>query len=89
MESSGMIPFLNIFLLTTAPLENFVSLNKYISDNAQALQLNYIIYEEVAGIIKKDKAEIIEKNQEAFFAYLDTMGIEHNNIGGYYFFNKK
>ena len=84
-----MIPFLNIFLLTTAPLENFVSLNKYISDNAQALQLNYIIYEEVAGIIKKDKAEIIEKSQEAFFAYLDTMGIEHNNIGGYYFFKKK
>ncbi len=89
MESSSMIPFLNIFLLTSSPIENFISLKTYISQNAQKYCPIYFNYIEEVIIIKKDKGEIIEKNQDAFFEYLDTIGIEHNNIGGYYFFNKK
>ena len=84
-----MIPILNIFLLTTAPLENFVSLKNYISQNAQKYCSVYFIYEDIVDIIKTDKAEIIEKNREAFFEYVDTMGIEHTQVGGYYFFKKK
>lgn len=89
MESSGMIPFINIILLTSSPLENFVSLKNYISQNAQKYCSVYFIYEDIVDIIKKDKGEIIEKNREAFFEYLDTMGIEHTEVGGYYFFKKK
>lgn len=84
-----MIPILNIFLLSTAPLENFISLKNYISQNAQKYCSVYFIYEDIVDIIKKDKSEIIEKNREAFFEYLDTMGIEHTQVGGYYFFKKK
>ena len=89
VESGGMIPLLNIFLLTSSPIENFISLKTYISQNAQKYCPIYFNYIDEVIIIKKDKGELLEKTQEAFFAYLDTLGIEHNNIGGYYFFNKK
>lgn len=89
MESSNLTPLLHIFLLTSSPIENFISLKTYISQNAQKYCPVYFIYEDVVDIIKKDRAEIIEKNREAFFEYLDTMGIEHTQVGGYYFFKKK
>ena len=87
MESSGMIPFLNIFLLTTSPLENYISLKTYISENAQKYCPVYFIYEDIVDVVKRDKK--IEENRESFFEFLDTMGIEHTQVGGYYFFKKK
>ena len=84
-----MIPFLNIILLTSSPLENFVSLKNYISQNAQKYCSVYFIYEDIVDIIKKDKGEIIEKNREAFFEYLDSIGVGYTFDGYYYYFFKK
>ena len=84
-----MIPFLNIILLTSSPLENFVSLKNYISQNAQKYCPVYFIYEDIVDIIKKDKGEIIEKNREAFFEYLDSIGVGYTFDGYYYYFFKK
>jgi hypothetical protein len=32
---------------------------------------------------------VIEKSKFDFFAYLDTIGIEHSKVGSYYFFQRK
>ena len=82
-----MIPFLNIILLTTSPLENYISLKNYISENAQKYCQVYFIYEDIVDVVRKEKK--IEENRDVFFEYLDTIGIEHTQVGGYYFFKKK
>ena len=82
-----MLPLLSLFLLiSTDPIKNFVSLKTYISENAKIHCHVYSINEEIPDF---PRVNIIEKNQKDFFAYLDTIGIEHTNIGNYYFFNKK
>ena len=89
MESSGMIPFLNIILLTSLnPVKKLVSLNTYISQNAQKYCYQYHIpsIELMPNIVCLDK---IEKNREAFFEYLDSIGVGYTFDGYYYYFFKK
>ena len=83
-----MIPALSIFLFTSLdPIKNFVSLKTYISENAKIHCKVYWINEEIPDF---PRVNIIEKSKFDFFAYLDTIGIEHTNNSGYYFFiNKK
>jgi hypothetical protein len=82
-----MIALLHIFLLTSLdPIKNFVSLKTYISQNAQEHCKVYFIDENIADY---PRVNIIEKSRGDFFLYLDTIGIEHTQLGGYYFFKKK
>jgi hypothetical protein len=82
-----MIPALSIFLLTSLdPIKNFVSLKTYISENAKAHCKVYFINEEIPDFLR---VNIIEKSKFNFFAYLDTIGIEHSKVGSYYFFQRK
>jgi len=81
-------PLISVLILSSLdPIKNFISLNTYISQNAQVHCEKYYIDSLMPNIVCPN---IKEKNQEAFFAYLDTIGIEHTNNSGYYFFiNKK
>ena len=82
-----MIALISIFLLTALdPIKNFVSLKTYISENAKIHCKVYFINEEIPDF---PRVNIIEKSKFDFFAYLDTIGIEHSKVGSYYFFNKK
>ncbi len=82
-----MIPILSIFLLTSVdPIKNFVSLKTYISQNAQVHCQVYFINEDIPDF---PRVNLIEKNRDEFFAYLDTIDIEHTKLGSYYFFHKK
>jgi len=82
-----MLPLLHIFLLTSVdPIKNFVSLKTYISENAKAHCYVYFINEDIPDY---PRVNIIEKSKFDFFAYLDTIGIEHTQVGSYYFFRKK
>ena len=82
-----MIALLNIFLLSTIdPVNNFVSLKTYISENAKVHCKVYFINEDIPDY---PRVNIIEKSKFDFFAYLDTIGIEHTQVGSYYFFNRK
>ena len=82
-----MIALLNIFLLSTIdPVNNFVSLKTYISENAKIHCKVYFINEEIPDF---PRVNIIEKSKFDFFAYLDTIGIEHSKVGSYYFFQRK
>ena len=82
-----MIALLNIFLLSTIdPVNNFVSLKTYISENAKVHCKVYFINEEIPNF---PRVNLIEKSKFDFFAYLDTIGIEHTKVGSYYFFFKK
>jgi len=82
-----MIALLHIFLLTSLdPIKNFVSLKTYISQNAQAHCQVYFINEDIPDF---PRVNLIEKNKGDFFAYLDTIDIEHRKLGSYYFFQKK
>jgi hypothetical protein len=82
-----MIALLHIFLLTSLdPIKNFVSLKTYISQNAQEHCKVYFIDENIADY---PRVNIIEKTKDDFFVYLDTIGIEHTQLGGYYIFTKK
>ncbi len=82
-----MIPLISIFLLTSVdPIKNFVSLKTYISQNAQVHCQVYFINEDIPDF---PRVNLIEKNQRDFFAYLDTIGVEHSQVGSYYFFRKK
>ena len=81
-----MLPLLSIFLLSSLdPIKNFVSLKTYISENAKIHCQVYFIDENIADY---PRVNIIEKSRDDFFAYLDTIGIEHTRLGGYYFFKK-
>jgi hypothetical protein len=82
-----MIPILSIFLLTSVdPIKNFVSLKTYISENAKVHCYVYFINEDIPDF---PRVNLIEKNRDEFFAYLDTIDIEHIKLGSYYFFQKK
>jgi len=82
-----ILPLLHIFLLTSVdPIKNFVSLKTYISENAKAHCYVYFINEDIPDF---PRVNIIEKSKFDFFAYLDTIGIEHTKVCSYYFFNKK
>jgi hypothetical protein len=76
-----------LFLLSGLdPINNFVSLKTYISENAKAHCYVYFINEDIPNF---PRVNIIEKNRVDFFEYLDTIGIEHTQVGSYYFFRKK
>ena len=82
-----MLPLISIFLLTSVdPIKNFVSLKTYISENAKVHCNVYFINEEIPNF---PRVNLIEKSKFDFFAYLDTIGVEHTQVGSYYFFNKK
>ena len=82
-----MIALISIFLLTALdPIKNFVSLKTYISENAKAHCYVYFINEDLPDF---PRVNVIEKSKFDFFAYLDTIGIEHSKVGSYYFFNRK
>ena len=82
-----MLPLLHIFLLTSVdPIKNFVSLKTYISQNAQEHCKVYFIDENIPDY---PRVNIMEKSRVDFFAYLDTIDIEHTQLGGYFFFRKK
>jgi hypothetical protein len=82
-----MIPLISIFLLTSVdPIKNFVSLKTYISENAKAHCYVYFINEDIPDFLR---VNVIEKSKFDFFAYLDTIGVEHSKVGSYYFFQRK
>jgi hypothetical protein len=80
-----MIPFF-LILSSLNPINNFVSLKTYISENAKVYCQVYFINEDIPDF---PRVKLIEKNKSDFFEYLDTIGIEHNKVGNYYFFNRK
>lgn len=81
-----MIPTLLFLFISLDPIKNFVSLKTYISQNAQTYCQVYFIDENIPDY---PRVNITEKSRNDFFAYLDSVNIEHINIGGYYFFKKK
>lgn len=82
-----MIALISVFLLTSLdPIKNFVSLKTYISENAKVHCKVYWINEEIPDF---PRVNLIEKSKFDFFAYLDTIGIEHSKVGSYYFFQRK
>ena len=82
-----MLPLISIFLLTSVdPVNNFVSLKTYISENAKVHCKVYFINEEIPNF---PRVNLIEKSKFDFFAYLDTIGVEHSKVGSYYFFQRK
>jgi hypothetical protein len=80
-----MIPFF-LILSSLNPINNFVSLKTYISENAKIHCYVYFINEDIPDY---PRVKLIEKSKLDFFAYLDTIGIEHTKLGSYYFFKKK
>ena len=82
-----MIALISIFLLTALdPIKNFVSLKTYISENAKVHCNVYFIHEDIPNF---PRVNLIEKSKVEFFEYLDTIGVEHSQVGSYYFFQKK
>ncbi len=81
-----MIPLIIFSLINLDPIKNFVSLKTYISQNAQVHCQVYFINEDIPDF---PRVNLIEKNQRDFFAYLDTIDIEHRKLGSYYFFQKR
>ena len=81
-----MIPLIIFSLINLDTVKNFVSLKTYISENAKIHCQVYFINEDIPDF---PRVNIIEKSKVDFFNYLDTIGIEHNRVGNYYFFNRK
>lgn len=81
-----MIAAILFTLINLNPINNFVSLKTYISENAKVHCKVYWINEEIPDF---PRVNIIEKSKFDFFAYLDTIGIEHSKVGSYYFFQRK
>jgi hypothetical protein len=81
-----MIPLILFSLINLEPIKNFVSLKTYISENAKIHCHVYFINEDIPDF---PRVNVIEKSKFDFFAYLDTIGIEHSQVGSYYFFNRK
>ena len=81
-----MIPLFIFSLISLEPVKNFVSLKTYISENAKAHCYVYFINEDIPDF---PRVNIIEKSRVDFFAYLDTIGVEHSQVGSYYFFQRK
>lgn len=68
------------------PEKKFVPLKEYISENAKIFCQVYFIDEDIPNF---PRVNLIEKSKFDFFEYLDTIGIEHPQVGSYYFFKKK
>jgi len=81
-----MIALFIFSLISLEPVKNFVSLKTYISENAKAHCYVYFINEDLPDF---PRVNIIEKSKFDFFSYLDTIGIEHTQVGSYYFFQRK
>ena len=81
-----MIPLIIFSLINLDTVKNFVSLKTYISENAKIHCQVYFINEDIPDF---PRVNTIEKSKVDFFNYLDTIGIEHNRVGNYYFFNRK
>jgi hypothetical protein len=81
-----MIAAILFTFINLNPINNFVSLKTYISENAKKHCYVYFINEDIPDF---PRVNIIEKSRGDFFEYLDTIGIEHTNMGSYYFFKKK
>ena len=81
-----MIPLMLFTLINLDPIKNFVSSKTYISENAKVHCYVYFINEDIPDF---PRVKIIEKSRGDFFEYLDSIGIEHTNVGSYYFFKKK
>lgn len=81
-----MIPLFIFSLISLEPVKNFVPLKTYISENAKIHCHVYFINEDIPDF---PRVNIIEKSKLDFFSYLDTIGIEHSQVGSYYFFNRK
>ncbi len=81
-----MIAAILFTLINLNPINNFVSLKTYISENAKIHCQVYWIYEDIPNF---PRVNLIEKSKFDFFAYLDTIGIEHSKVGSYYFFQRK
>ena len=81
-----MIPLIIFSLISLDPIKNFVPLKTYISENAKVHCYVYFINEDIPDF---PRVNIIEKDKKSFFEYLDSIGIEHNKVGSYYFFNRK
>ena len=82
-----MLPLISIFLLTSVdPIKNFVSLNTYISQNAQKYCQAYSIDPSMPNVVCLNN---IEENRVKFFEHLDTIGVEHIHNGEYVIFQKK
>jgi hypothetical protein len=83
---TNIISTLFFLSISLDPIKNFVSLKTYISENAKVHCHVYFINEEIPDF---PRVNVIEKSKVEFFRYLDTIGIEHTQVGSYYFFNKK
>ena len=82
-----ILPLISVFLLTSVdPIKNFVSLKTYISENAKIHCGVYFIDEDISTYLR---VNIKEKSRDDFFAYLDTIDVEHTQLGGYYFFQEE
>ena len=81
-----MIAAILFTFINLNPINNFVSLKSYISENAKKHCYVYFINEDIPDF---PRVNIIEKSRGDFFEYLDSIGIEHTNVGNYYFFEKK
>jgi gamma-glutamylcyclotransferase (GGCT)/AIG2-like uncharacterized protein YtfP len=82
-----MIPLLNILLLSSVdPIKNFVSLKTYISENAKVHLKVYRIDEDLPELIRLN---LIEKTEDDFKAYLNSVDIECKHAGGYYYIMRK
>ena len=82
-----MLPLLSVFILTSIdPINNFVSLKTYISENAKIHCKVYFINEDLPDF---PRVKLIEGSRVDFFKYLDTIGVEHTKVGSYYFFTRK
>ena len=81
-----MIAAILFTFINLNPINNFVSLKTYISENAKVHCKVYFINEEIPNF---PRVNLIEKSKFDFFAYLDTIGIEHTQVGSYYFFQRK
>ena len=81
-----MIPIFLTFPTVYEVSKNFVPLKEYISINAKAHCQVYFINEDIPNF---PRVNTLEKSRVDFFNYLDTIGIEHTQVGSYYFFQKK
>ncbi len=81
-----MLPLISVLILSSLdPIKNFVSLKTYISENAKIHCQVYFIDENIADY---PRVNIIEKSRDDFFIYLDSIGVEHKQLGGYYFLRR-
>jgi hypothetical protein len=81
-----MIPAILFTLINLNPINNFVSLKTYISENAKVHCKVYFINEDLPDF---PRVKLIEQSRVDFFKYLDTIGVEHTQVGSYYFFTRK